>query len=251
LLAPAGRLEFFRTKEIISRYLPRRPGVVLDIGGGPGAYAFWLARLGHTVHLVDGVSLHLQKVRQKESHSALASITLGDARRLLFEDRSAEAVLLLGPLYHLVRRHDRIKALSEARRTLKPGGLLFVAVISRFASALDGLCRGFIRDSEFFSLVCRDLRSGQHRNPTDRIEYFTTAFFHHPSELESEMRAAGVDVEGLFAIEGPGWLVPDIEKAWGNRVLRGRLLSILRSVEREPTLLGASAHILGVARRPQ
>src|SRR5205807_2243996 len=56
----------------------------------------------------------------------------------------------------------------------------------------------------------RDLREGQHRNPTDRPEWFTTAYFHHPTELREEVEAAGLIFEGMFGIEGPGWLMPGL-----------------------------------------
>src|SRR5207247_6861379 len=109
----------------------------------------------------------------------LASINLGDARRLDFDDGYADIVLLFGPLYHLVRKKERLKALAEARRVLKPGGLLFVAAISRFTSALDGCLRGFIRDPEFMKIIQQDLKNGQHRKPSNKPENFTTALFNH------------------------------------------------------------------------
>lgn len=254
LFTQAGQLEFYRTKELISRYLPRKPITVLDIGGGPGAYACWLAKLGHTVHLVDPVPVHLEQAKRASNAQPdrpLASVTLGEARTLRFGTKSSDVVLFLGPLYHLIRKRDRIRSLSEAFRTLKRGGLLFAAAISRSASALDGLFRGFMEDPAFFRIVRRDLRSGQHRNPTDRPEYFTTAFFHHPNELKDEIREAGFETPHLYAIEGPGWLLTNFEKVWHDPVLRGRLLTIVKATETEPALMGQSAHILAVARKKQ
>jgi ubiquinone/menaquinone biosynthesis C-methylase UbiE len=250
--AHGGQLEFYRTQEIISRHLSKKPTVVLDVGGGPGRYACWLAKLGHFVHLIDPVPLHVEQARaasRSQPRKALASATVGDARNLNFADNSAGVVLLLGPLYHLVKRSDRAKSLSEARRVLKPGGLLFAAVISRFASAHDGLLRGFIKDAKFFRIVQKDLKNGQHRNPTSNPRYFTTAFFHRPNELTSEIQNAGFKVLQLYGIEGPGCLLPDFEKYWTDPKLRSRLLAILRVLETEATLLGQSAHILAVARK--
>ena len=252
LFKEAGELEFHRTKELISRYLPRKPLKVLDIGGGPGAYACWLAKLGHTVHLVDAVPLHVQQARAASNtqlDTPLASATLGDARRLKFEDKTYDIVLLLGPLYHLVKKQDRKKSLSEAFRTLKPGGLLFAAAISRFASALDGLFRNLIEDPDFFKIVRRDLKLGQHRNPTNRPEYFTTAYFHRPSELQDEIRKVGFEQTRLFAIEGPAWMLPDFQRVWRDPSLRSRLLTILDETESEASLIGQSAHMLAIARK--
>jgi ubiquinone/menaquinone biosynthesis C-methylase UbiE len=247
-----GQLEYCRTQEILTRFIPNKPTVILDIGGGPGRYACWLARLGHVVHLIDPVPLHIEQAKRASNSQPgkpLASVTRGDARNLGFADKSAGAVLLLGPLYHLVKKDDRIRSLSAAFRTLKPGGFLFAAGISRFASALDGLFRNFVKDPRFFRIVQRDLRNGQHRNFTAQPEYFTTAFFHHPDELEREMQEAGFEKPQLYAIEGPGWLVPDFKNYWSHPRLRARLLTIIRSVETEPALMGQSAHILGMARK--
>jgi len=129
--------------------LPAAPAVILDVGGGAGAYAFPLAKQGCEVHLIDPVELHLEQARSyaETSGVTLASITKGDARQLDFPAGGADAVLLLGPLYHLVERSDRLQALLEAQRVLRPRGALFAASISRFASLIDGLSRGFFQDA--------------------------------------------------------------------------------------------------------
>lgn len=59
LLYDGGTLELVRTQELLQRYLPPLPATVLDVGGGPGVYAGWLARLGYHVHLIDPISLHV------------------------------------------------------------------------------------------------------------------------------------------------------------------------------------------------
>ena len=85
-----GQLEFARTQEIITRYLPGPPAVVLDIGGGSGPYACWLAKAGYEVHLVDPVDLHIEQAKEaseKQSSHPIASISLGDARTLRFRQR--------------------------------------------------------------------------------------------------------------------------------------------------------------------
>lgn len=249
LLKGTSRLEFERTKQILSRYLPKkRPAVLLDVGGGPGFYAHWLAEMGHIVHLVDPVPLHIKQAREmdKQSSSPLASISLGDARDLDFQDDYSDAVLMFGPMYHLVEKRERMAVLSEALRVLKPRGVVFVAGISRFASALNGSFRGLIQDPDFMKIVERDLRDGQHRNPRNHPEYFTTAFFHHPDELEAEIRQAGFNSVRLFAVEGFVGLLPEFDKFWANPELKSRLLIILEAIETEPSMIGASEHLLGV-----
>lgn len=248
----AGRLEYLRTRELLARYLPPAPVTVLDVGGGAGAYALPLAREGYAVHLIDPVPLHVDQAREASAlqrDAPLVSAEAGDARRLLWDDDSVDAVLLLGPLYHLTSRDDRLQALREAYRVVRPGGVIAAAAISRFASTYDGLLRGFLEDPRFEEIVERDVREGQHRNPTGRPEWFTTAYFHHPEELRHEVIEVGFRVEALVGIEGPGWVLPDLDSWLEDSPRRSRLLDAIRRVETEPSLLGATAHIFVVGSR--
>lgn len=244
-----GELERFRTLEILARTLPPAPAVILDIGGASGAYAFLLSRQGYVVHLVDPVEIHLEqaKARSATSGITLGSITKGDARCLSAQSNSADAVLLLGPLYHLVERSDRLIALREARRVLKPKGVLIAAAISRLASLIDGLTRGFFRDSDFRRIVASDLATGQHRNPTNQTAYFTTAYFHRPEELAAEVREASFADIQVLAVEGPVWSTPHLGEAWDDPVQRKSLMEFLALIERESSAHSASAHFVAVA----
>jgi ubiquinone/menaquinone biosynthesis C-methylase UbiE len=226
---------------------------VLDVGGGAGVYALPLAREGYSVHLIDPVPLHVEQAAaasEAQPHAPLAGATLGDARHLQWDDASADAVLLLGPLYHLTSRDERVMALREARRVLRAGGVVAAAGISRFASTIDGLLRGYLEEREFEEIVERDVAEGQHRNPSGRPEWFTTAYFHLPDELRGEATRAGFTVQALVAVEGPAWVLPDLEGWLDEPERRGRLMAAIRRVEAEPSLLGGSAHLLVVGRRP-
>lgn len=246
------QIERVRTEELILRHLPSAPATVFDIGGGAGAYALWLAARGYAVHLIDPVPKHVEQAQAasiKEIEFPLASAEIGDARQLSFADNSADAVLLLGPLYHLVEREDRLQALREAHRVVRPGGVVWGAGISRFASFFDSLSTGFFSDPVFAPILARDLVEGQHRNPTDNPIYFTDAYFHRPGELSREFLAAGFEVMSVVAIEGPGWLARDFDQLWNDPAQRERLLDCVRKVEREPSILGASAHIMCIGRK--
>ena len=238
----AGRLdgeslEFARTQEVLLRHLPPAPASVLDVGGGPGRYSGWLAGLGYKVRLVDVTPVHVELAT-----AAGVDAVLGDARALDAADDSADAVLLLGPLYHLTERADRLSALREAARIARPGRLVAAAAVNRFASMLDGFLSGHHADSRFRAIVDQDLADGQHRNP-DAVEgWFTTAFFHHPDDLRAEVAEAGLDLVELVGVEGPGWLFPAAAVDLDVRLWAARAL------EAEPALLGLSSHLLAVAR---
>ena len=214
--------------------------------------SLWLLDRDYEVRLVDAMPLHVELAARTLSEHAnrdLATARLGDARNLEEPDDSADAVLLMGPLYHLTDRGDRLQALREAHRVLKPDGFVFAAAISRFASLLDGLARNLVDDADFRQILEADLQSGQHRNPTNRPDYFTTAFFHHPDELRAEVAEVGFRVEALFAVEGPAWLLPNLAERLAHSAKREQLLSLLRTVEAESSLIGTSAHLFAVGRK--
>jgi len=245
----AGRLELVRTREIIRRYLPPGPLMIVDVGGGPGVHARWLAHDGHTVHLVDPMPNHVEEARRLAGRRVTAVV--GDARSLAIRSQSVDAMLLLGPLYHLTARVDRVRALAEARRIVGPGGLVFVAAISRFASLIDGLSRMFLVDPRFRSIVEQDLRDGQHRNPDRTEHWFTTAYFHHPAEVPGEATEAGLECLEVVGVEGiAGWFGGLFDR-WDDPAHREALIFAAGATGSEPSLLGASTHLMMIARRPE
>ncbi|RCV51219.1 class I SAM-dependent methyltransferase [Marinitenerispora sediminis] len=245
----AGRLELLRTQDVLRRLLPSSPVSILDVGGGTGAHARWLAGDGHRVRVVDPVPRHVELARRLPGVEAAA----GDARALDADEGSWDVVLLLGPLYHLTDAADRARAWREAVRVVRPGGLVVAATISRFASLHDGLRTSLLDDDAFRGMVARDLAEGRHQPPPGSPWWwFTDVYLHHPDEPLEEARAAGLPAPERFAVEGSAGLLPEaeIDARLDDPERRRRLLWALREVEREPSLAGVSNHLLTVARRP-
>lgn len=248
-----GRLEALRTQALLGRFLPPAPAVIVDVGGGTGAYALPLARQGYEVHLIDPWAPHIDRALEQanEHGTRLASAVVGDARALPCEDGCADAVLLFGPLYHLIAAEDRRLALREAKRTLQPGGLVMAAAISRFASTYEGIRAGFVADPVYEALTERALRDGVHRNldPDGRPEWFTLAYFHRPEELAGELTSGGFADVQLIAVEGAASF-RDLARRLDDDADREAVLRAIERTESEPSLLGASAHIMAIGRAP-
>lgn len=242
---PSGPLELIRTQELISRHLPPGALDVLDVGGGPGVYAAWLAERGHRVRLVDPVPLHVEQAAARDSR---ITAELGDARRLSSSDASADAILLLGPLYHLTEASDRRTALQEAHRVLRPGGWLFAAAISRWAALLDLLVRlDRLHEPAVASVVKEALNDGSFQGHSEGL--FTTAYMHRPTDLAQEVSQAGFTDPVVYNVEGPGFLVANFSERWADPDRHEALIDAARLVETEPELLGASSHLLAVAQK--
>jgi ubiquinone/menaquinone biosynthesis C-methylase UbiE len=247
-----GSLEYQRTKEIISGYLPKTRQSILDVGGANGPYSFWLSSIGHEVHLLDPVHKHIRIASERNSKASqrLSSIILGAATELPFHDQRFDCVLLMGPLYHIQDQNDRSSTLREVNRVLKPKGFLFSTYITRFASLLDGYRSNLIVDPEYQSIVFDDLATGKHRGSVDgTAKYFTHAYLHHPDEIENEVQTAGFSPIELIAIESFGWMIPNLSKYWDDPHQKQVLLSAIALVEKEKSLIGISPHVILISRK--
>ena len=243
-------LEFARSKEIISRYLTEDKVNIADIGGASGVYSFWLASLGHNVHLLDLTPKHIEQAKVKAESTGVHRLEYlcADARQLPFENESFDLVLEMGPLYHLQSRDDRISALRESYRVLRKGCPVICAVISRYASMIDGFKFSLAKDKEFREILANDIVTGCHNNPKNIPNYFTTAYFHLPSEINDELKESGFSNIELIAVEGFATAL-DTDELFKDQDTAPHLLEYLRKTESAPELIGISGHIIAVGRK--
>lgn len=241
------RTEFAVTLKSLEEHLPPPPARVLDVGGGPGRYAVELSRQGYEVVLLDLSERCLELAREKARAAGveLAGCKRGDARDLSrFADGSFDAVLLMGPLYHLLTEGERRRAIREARRVLADGGLLFASFITRYAPIR------WAAKHEPSWIVDRRERLERLLSTgalPARPHGFTDAYFAHPAEIRPLMEGEGFRTLELIACEG---VVSMIEE--GVNELKGDLweawVELNWRLGKDPFVHGAAEHLLYVGR---
>lgn len=240
-----GPLEFERNKLLIGRYLQATVLAIADVGGGTGHYAAWLCGLGHRVTLVDPVPKHIEQAKRKAKKSGdRLNCLLGEAQHLPFENASIDLVILHGPLYHLQQRVDRLLALKEAYRVLKPGGVMLGFAITHAASTVAALHSSMIHQPQIFSMCHSELLTGQHEPPEGMPGILPHAYYHRPSVLVDEVDEAGFTTTGLYAVEGLAWMDGQFFQSWADPAKRARLLELVSLTESDRELLCFSPHMM-------
>lgn len=246
------RTEFALTLRALAEHLPPPPARVLDCGGGPGRYAIELAHRGYEVTLFDLSAECLRLAREKaiEAGVTLAGYEQGTATDLSrFPDDTFDAVLLKGPLYHLLEESERRRALAEAYRVLKPGGHLFAAFISRYAVPRWAAAHEPTYPLEHPERLDMLLTTGV-LPPRGESDPEFVAHFAHPSEVGPLCRDAGFEVVTVLGVEG---LVSLIET--GVNALSGEAwdawVDLNYRVAPDPSIHGCVEHLLAVAVKPR
>lgn len=215
LVGSLEELEQIRARQVLRAHLPTAPARVVEVG--PSVHAGWMTESGYRV---DGV-------------------VVGESGFLDLPNGGHDVVLLIGPLTAVGDRDGRVSLLSEARRVVRPGGLVAVGATNRFAALFAGLAQGQLFDDDQRDAIGATLGDGVRGR----------SHLHHPDELRSELADAGLTVEDLVGLEGlAGWL-PHLREQWASLDGRRVIVQALQGIESEESLLGLSAHLLAIARR--
>lgn len=262
LRTDVGLIEFERTKEILLENLPKPPAVIYDIGGAYGEYAWWLASLGYEVHLFDlsETNIKLSKELAKEYPTySLSSSEVGDARNIPRADNSADAVLLMGPLYHITDYDERIKAIKESFRLLKNDGVIFTAALTPYSVLLYNITvyspkgenkNTYLENTDFLAMVERELKDGCHINPNREVyEGLGSSHLHMEKALKAELEVGGFSDSVVHGVMGGAWLVHDIDELWKNEISRNALMNTVRLLDKHEEIIGLSGHLLAVSKR--
>ncbi len=246
------RTEFAVTMRALVEHLPPAPAKLLDCGGGPGRYAVELARRGYEVILFDLSAGCLQLAREKatEASVALSGYEHGTATDLSrFPDDTFDAVLLMGPLYHLLEEDERLQALAEAWRVLKPGSPLFAAFISRYAAHRYSAVHSPTALLDQPELGETILRSGCLLPQGGEKPEFV-CYPAHPTEVIPLMRRAGFEVVTVLAVEGLVSMIEDQVNALSGPVWEA-WVNLNYRVAPDPSMHGCAEHLLAVALKPR
>jgi S-adenosylmethionine-dependent methyltransferase len=242
------QLEHDLTWRYLDQYLPPQ-GSILDVGAATGRYTLELAKRGYQLTAVDLSAALLEACRRRVADQGLerqVRLVVADARDLGdVAEREFDAVLLMGPLYHLVVEADRKTALKEAYDRLRAGGILFSSLLSRLGVLGDLLKRvpGWIEDqAEVRSLLERGKR------PEDAPRGGFRGYFARISEIAPLHEAIGFETVALVGVD-PAISADDesYNKLQGTQ--RQRWLDLFYAVSAERSILGASRHLLYIGKK--
>lgn len=245
-----GIFEFIRIKSLIEKFILCDQQTIIDVGGGTGKYAEWLAQKGHRVHLIEPLEKHLA-IAEKRSRKLKNKFTIhqAEARNIPLQNHIADIVILHGPLYHLQHSEDRSRAILEAKRLLKNGGIVLGFAINYTASTLVGLLQGQIHKRPFFNMCVEELKSGVH-NPPEGFSYLLAeAYYHKPSELKLEFVTQGFEYLNTYAVESIAWLDKDYFMNMTIEKKRHTLNKLTELIENDSELMAFSPHMMIAAKK--
>lgn len=228
-----GLIEFERTKEILLDKLPRPPAVIYDIGGAYGEYSWWLSSLGYEVHLFDLSETNIkmsEELAAEYPNVSLKSSTVCDARFIPRPDKSADAILLMRPLYSITEYEERLRAIKESYRLLKDDGVLFSAALTPYSVLIPRIAmyhendtkkRTELDDPAVISMINRALTDGCYINPERRIASgLGSSHLHTAKALREELKCGGFETLTVHGVMGGAWLAPNLDVLLANKDTR-------------------------------
>jgi len=243
------RIEFEITKRTLDKFIPAGSSV-LDVGGGPGRYSIYLAQKGHEVTLLD---LCEKLVEQAALHSREAGVELkgcirGNALDIdkILPGREFDAVLCMGPMYHLLEESEREAAINQCMGVLKKGGILVVAFISAYAPIV-GCLKAYPGEiGRLKNDLLRYVKDGRHESRMN--DGFTDAYFFDPERIEEFMARFKLETLKVMAVEGLGALVEEKLMQLKEEDFQD-WLDVLEAISSNKVVWGSCEHLLYVARK--
>ena len=237
LLRRHGMVEFETTLHHLHRFL--QPGQkILDIGAGTGRYTSALMAEGYQVKAVELVRRNIEVFLKREPS---ADVVQGDARNMPFlPTDTADISLLLGPLYHLIGEEEKLKALNEAKRVTRPGGLIFVAYLMNEYSILS-YCFDEERINDLLAKGVVDKDFHIQSQPDELYDYVRLEDINRLNEQ------AGLERVTIFSPDGAA----DYMRTRLNQMSEetfARFIEYQKCISERPDLIGAGSHVVDVLR---
>lgn len=257
-----GLIEFERTKEILLEELPKAPAVIYDIGGAYGEYSWWLASLGYEAHLFDLSETNInmsEELAAEYPHARLASAQVCDARDIPRPDKSADAILLMGPLYSVTEYEERLLAIRESFRLLKDGGVLFSAALTPYSVLVPRIATYHVDDTKkgtelddpaVLAIIERALTDGCYWNPERKIANgLGSSHLHTAKALREELAAGGFASSTVHGVMGGAWLAPNLDALLEEKKTKSLLMKTVRMLDAHEEIIGLSGHLLAVSKK--
>ena len=241
------KLEYYRTLDILGRFIPSKKCVIYDVAGGTGHYFKYLTDRGHTVTMLDYIAGHIETAKRKYPNYS-QSLSVGDARDLSrFKTGSADVVLNFGAMYHLFTESDRLKCINEAYRVLRKGGFLINTYCSRNAVILnEGLLAEMCLLPSYKQIAEEIIKTGiAPEHPF--LKYF---YFHSNTEIKDEFKKSNFKAyKKLLPVESIGTGAGNMFNKLDNKTARLKFLDFLRLCENDKEMIGYTVHIIGIAQK--
>ena len=242
LLSRSGQIEYLTTMRYIEQYL--RPGMrILEIGAATGRYSHALARRGYQVDAIELLEHNIGIFKANTQPGERITITQGNAIDLsAFPNDTYDITLLLGPMYHLFTREEQHRALAEALRVTKPGGLLYTAYCNNEATIYN-FCfmRGYLMDPHFFPLIDKETFKCT-SNPEDRF------VLHRPAEIDALMADLPARRLHFIGTDMMTMYIKDTIEAMSEEMYQYYLKYHFLICER-PDMIGITNHYLDICRK--
>ena len=262
LRAGIGLIEFERTKEILLDELPKPPSVIYDIGGGYGEYSWWLSSLGYEVHLFDLSVTNIKmsgELAEEYPNVHFKSAMVCDARSVPRPDKSADAILFMGPLYSITEYEERILAIKESCRLLKDSGVLFSAALTPYSVLIPRIAayhkdvskkKDELDDPAVIAIIERALEDGCYINPERKIaKGIGSSHLHTAKALRDELHCGGFRESTVHGVMGGAWLAPNLNELLEREETRNVLMKTVRMLDTHEEIVGLSGHLLAVSRK--